>query len=108
MSDLPTALWVEAKLRELDLNAIPYYYIQKGNYHSGLVMVKFDIRSGQCCLQTQQRNFMSDKMEWVDALGKEEISEQEADEYIQRAISRDPDLWVIEVEQGGNPFIVGE
>ena len=45
-------------------------------------------------------------MGWVNALDKESLEERAADEYIQRSKARDPDLWVIEIEQDNldNPF----
>lgn len=105
-SELPTALWVEAKLKELEQNCVFYHYIQKGNYASGIVMLKLNGLEGQCRLMTQQRNFISGHLEWTDALGEELIDEARADDYIQRAKQRDPDLWIIEIEDRAlkNPF----
>ena len=61
---------------------------------------------GRCKFLTQQRDFETDELVWVPALAEEMVDEAEADAYIQRAISRDPDLWVIEIEdkEMDNPF----
>ncbi len=109
MSDrLPTALYVDAHLKTLTDKGRYYYFIQKGNHASGIVMLKLNGLKGSVKLLIQQRNFMSDQMEWAHALDKETLEEQDADAYIQRAISRDPDLWVIEIEDADmqNPFEV--
>ena len=50
---------------------------------------------------------MEGKLRWVDALPKDPTpSETDADAYITRTSARDPDLWVIEIEDrnGANPF----
>lgn len=106
ISALPTGLWVEGKLAELSQNCIPFYYIQKGNHASGLVMLKLNGLEGACRLITQQRNFMTDQLEWVSVQSDESIDESAADAYIQRTIARDPDIWVIEIEDRAmnNPF----
>lgn len=107
MSDrLPTALYVEGHLTTLTANATPFYYIQKGNHSSGILMLKLNGLRGDVKLITQQRNFETNQMEWAAALDKEVVEESQADAYIQRAISRDPDLWVIEIEDTtmNNPF----
>lgn len=108
MSDdrLPTALWVEGHLARLSALGRPYYIIQKGNYASGLVILKINALNETCRLLQQQRNFMTDMLEWAPALKSEEVAEKDADAYIERATARDPDLWVIEVEDPGkqNPF----
>lgn len=106
-ADLPTGLWVEAKLYEFNALGVSYYVIQKGNHSSGLVMVKVNDRRGKCLLHMQQRNFMTNALEWSNALNDEVVEESNADEYISRAVQRDPDLWVIDIESEElkNPFI---
>jgi len=107
MSDrLPTALYVDAHLKNLTAEAKFYHFIQKGNHSSGIVMLKLNSLQGKVKLIVQERDFMSDQMTWNAALEQEVVEEPEADAYIQRAISRDPDLWVIEIEdkEMQNPF----
>ena len=107
MSDrLPTALYVDAHLKNLTAEAKFYHFIQKGNHSSGLVVLKLNSLEGKVKLIIQERDFMTDQMAWAAALEEEIVDEPEADAYIQRAISRDPDLWVIEIEDRDmkNPF----
>ncbi|MCB1651563.1 MAG: DUF1491 family protein [Alphaproteobacteria bacterium] len=103
---LPTGLWVDAVLTPLNARGIFYYITQKGNHASGLVMLKLNGLRGRVRLLAQQRDFMSNKLEWVSALDQEEVAEADADSYINRAIQSDPDLWVIEIEdpEMQNPF----
>jgi len=103
---LPTALWVDAVLRQCDIDFIPYYVIQRGEYASGIVLAKLNDLQGQAGLRIQQRDFDTGKLGWVNALSKDLQDEAEVDSYIQRSIQRDPDLWVIEFETRDrqNPF----
>ncbi len=107
MSDrLPTALYVDAHLKNLTQDARFYHFIQKGNHSSGIVMLKINSLHGKVKLIIQERDFTTDQMTWAAALKEEIVDESDADDYIQRAISRDPDLWVIEIEDSEmrNPF----
>ena len=103
---LPTALWVEAHLRRLGQEAIPYYIVQKGAYAAGTVLLKINGMENGCRLLIQQRD-IEGRLGWMSALKEEILPEAKADDYIRRATARDPDLWVIEVEDRGhaNPFI---
>ena len=103
---LPVGLWLEAHLRTLETQCKPYYIVQKGDRSTGIVLVKIDDMAGTCRLLIQQRNFITDKLEWIPALAQEHIASADADAYIKRAISRDPDMWVIEIEdrEKQNPF----
>ena len=107
MSDdqLPTALWVEGHLRQLEAQAIPYYVVNRGNHASGTVMLKLFAPGQGCKLLQQQRDFVGN-MAWTNALPQDVVEESKADDYIRRAITRDPDIWVIEIEDKtyANPF----
>ena len=107
MSDdarLPTDLWVSAHLRQCSGRGIPVYVLHKGAYAAGTVMVKI-VMAGTCKLLNQARD-LDGNMAWMDIFDGGAVDEKEADAYIQRSIKRDPDVWVIEVEDasGKNPF----
>lgn len=63
----------------------------------GIVLQKISDMSGKCRLLIQQRD-LDGKLTWVNALDCEIAEEREADSYIKRATARDPDLWVVEIE----------
>lgn len=105
----PTHIWVEAKIRELSSQGIGVYVTHKGERMGGLVLLKLtNPQIRECKLLTQQRDF-DGVLGWVNVFAEEIITEQKADEYTARATSRDPDLWVIEVEHPkmSNPFLEG-
>lgn len=102
---LPAGLWIEAQLRQLTVQAIPYYIVNKGAYYSGTVLLKLNMLENGCKILTQIRD-LNGQLGWFSALKEETVAEAEADAYIRRAVERDPDVWVIEIEdrQGQNPF----
>jgi hypothetical protein len=102
---LPTALWVDAHLRKLNLEGVPYYIIQKGAYASGTVILKLNNNASNCKVFQQQRD-LDNTLGWMTLFEDNPVEENIADEYIQRALSNDPDLWVIEIEvkEFDNPF----
>ena len=109
MSDLearlPVHLLIDAVLKPLNGQGLFYYIHQSGEKNTGTILLKLNNLSGKCHLLAQQRD-LDGKLGWVNAMSKEQVEEIEADEYIRRSISRDPDLWVIEIEDQkmNNPF----
>jgi len=105
---LPTNIWVQAGLALCSSRGIPVAVMHKGDPHTGIVLVKIVTLDGACRLLTQQRN-IDGELAWIDAIPRETSpSEGNADAYIERARGRDPDLWVIELEdrEARNPFDV--
>ena len=107
MSDdrLPTGLWLEAQLRRLTEKGTSYYIANKGAYASGTILLKLNTIENGCLVLTQIRD-LNGALSWMNALKTERVAEPEADAYIRRAVDRDPDLWVIEIDDrtGVNPF----
>lgn len=102
---LPTELWVTAHIRQCAAKGIPVYVMRKGALASGTVIVRISMAEKGNRLLTQARD-LDGKMGWMDPFEGENIDEARASQYIERAVQRDPDLWVIEVEDrsGANPF----
>lgn len=104
-SSLPVHIMIDATLRPLNDRGVFYYIAQRGEQNSGVILLKLNGLKGECRLLIQQRDFEGN-MGWMDAMGKELVEERAADQYIQRSITRDPDLWVVEIEdtEMKNPF----
>lgn len=102
---LPTALWVEAQLRRLTVDGRPYYLVNRGAYASGTLLIKIDGLNGSCLLLQQQRG-VDGTMGWMAVFSEGTVDREKADGYISRSLARDPDLWVVEVEDRElkNPF----
>lgn len=107
MSDarIPVSLWIDAHLRQLNAVGVGYYIVNKGAFAAGTVLLKINKLDGFVRVLTQIRD-MDGNLGWMNALKDETVAESDADQYISRAISRDPDIWVIEIEDknGSNPF----
>ncbi|MDG2268811.1 MAG: DUF1491 family protein [Alphaproteobacteria bacterium] len=102
---LPTELWVSAGLHRCSLEAVPAVVIRKGERQSGTVILKLDRRDRGTVILTQSRN-MDGKLVWFPANDGKPFTDAEAAAYVDRAVSRDPDIWVIEIEhqEGWHPF----
>lgn len=102
---LPTEIWVQAHLRRCHAEAIPVVVLHKGDRNGGTVLLKILMRDAGCRVLSQMRD-MEGRLGWLSALGEAPVDETAADAYIERAVARDPDLWVIEVESrdGSHPF----
>lgn len=102
---LKVDLWIEAQLKPLPDKGIYYYIHQRGEKNSGIILLKLNGLDGKCRMLIQQRDF-DGKLGWMHAMNNELVEEKDADAYIKRSILRDPDIWVIEIEDKdmNNPF----
>jgi hypothetical protein len=102
---LPTELWVQIHLRRCSALAVPAVLVRRGEAERGTVLLKLNQLEAGCRILTQARG-ADGQLGWLAALDGRLVADAEADAYIARAVDRDPDLWVIEIEDrsGRNPF----
>ena len=104
---IPTHVWVEAEIRRLSDSGVGVYVAARGDKTGGMVLQKIGNLDGQCRLMGLQRDLLG-KLVWINALQDDVVEEREADAYIKRAIERDPDLWVVEIEDRTMATMIGE
>ncbi len=71
--------------------------VRRGDPHSGIVILKMNQLEAGCRVLSQMRD-LDGKLGWLEALDGALMSEADANAYIARQTERDPDLWVIEIE----------
>lgn len=101
---LPTGLVIQAHLRRCMSEAVPAYVLHKGA-PGGTILLKLNQLEAGCRILTQARD-AEGRLGWMAAKGDTLMPEAEAGAYIDRAVRRDPDLWVVEIEsrRGWHPF----
>lgn len=102
---LPTELVIRAHIRRCIVEGIPATVAHKGDAHGGVILLKLNQLEHGCRILSQVRD-LDGRLGWMPANKGAFMPEADADAYIARAVSRDPDLWVIEIEdrQGRHPF----
>lgn len=103
---LKARLLVQAILRRYDQEAIPAYIRRKGDPDSGTVLLKIALGPQQALLLSQARD-AEGRPGWLRQ-GGGAIAESDAEAAIEKAVKRDPDVYVIEVEDSkGRIFVEG-
>lgn len=92
---LASGVWVSAYLTRLRLAEIPAYITAKGDPEAGAVVVKVALLDGTARAWERRSDLMSGARAWFLL---SEGEEREVDALLGRARARDPDLWVIELE----------
>lgn len=102
---LPTHVWLDAGLRRCSAEGVPVMVVHRGEAESGTVMVRLNLLDGTCRVLFQARD-PEGRPGWMAAFAGAAVAEAEAEAYTARAIDRDPDLWVVDIDDrtGRLPF----
>lgn len=95
MNEIRAEIWVQALLRRAQTGGAMGMVLRRGDRDAGAVWVKVLRLDGTCELYVPARNFEGERV-WTRPLGI--AAEAEADEKARRALDRDPDLWLVEIE----------
>ena len=103
MNRLTSSFWVQAYIKKLNLLGVPAFVVSHGDDTAGAIIVKVNKLNGDVVLF--ERSFSLDKNlnQWSKF---ESGDEKELDELLSRQLSRDRDLWIVEIEsREGDPFL---
>ena len=107
MSDdrLKADIWIMAHVRQCSALGVPAMVVRHGDDRGGSLMVKINTIDNGCKVLSQALDENGNRA-WIVAFKGAQVPEAEADAYIARAVGRDPDLWVVEIEHrdGWHPF----
>jgi len=93
---LSTDLWVYALVRRAQLAGAYATIVRKGDARGGAVLVKtFDPKSREARLYAQALSRDGESI-WMQPISS--TVESDLDAYAERAGQRDPDIWVVEIE----------
>lgn len=95
---IKSGLWVQATLRQCGMLGLPAVVVRRGDPDSAAILVKLLGRAGSGAMVLSQMRTSDGRLAWMRATGAAPVPEPEADAYVSRQLSRDPDLWVIEIE----------
>ena len=92
---LASGVWISAYLTRLRLADIPAYVTAKGDAEAGAVVVKVALLDGAARAYERRSDLMTGARAWFLLA---EGEEREVDALLARTRARDPDLWLIELE----------
>jgi hypothetical protein len=98
MSELKTEFWASALLRRAAIAGAFGGVVRKGDTDAGAVLVKVATLDGRARLYTPARDGEGERVFLDLSAGTLGDGEPDVDAYIRKRAEKDPDLWVIEIE----------
>ncbi|WP_309663965.1 DUF1491 family protein [Tabrizicola sp.] len=102
---LTSGFWVSAYLARLQLAGIPAYVTAKGDKTAGAVVVKVALLDGTARAYERRSDLTTGARVWMELA---DGPEREVDVMLIRQRLRDPDLWVIELEDRAGRTLLDE
>ena len=102
---LTSDVWIMAHVRRCNAEGVPAMVVRRGDERAGALVLKLNRLDGTCSVLTQATD-MDGRLGWLAAFDGKAVPEREAEDYVARAVKRDPDIWIVEIEHkdGWHPF----
>ena len=100
---LKTELWVKAQIRLCDRLVIPAAVAHRGDPDAGALILRLNRSTGLCQIFRRVTTADND-LEWMPTGGADNINNADANAFLHREISRDGDLWVLEIDDFSNKY----
>lgn len=102
---LTAGIWVRALIRRVEAAGAAAFVVRKGDETAGMVLVKVSTLDGQASVFSPSTGLDGGRL-WLRATGAAPVAESEAESYVARQLTYDPDIWVIEIEdREGRDFL---
>ena len=95
MTRLTSSFWVQAYIKRLSLIGVPAFVVSHGDDTAGAIIVKVNKLNGDAVLFERSFSLEDNIIQWSKFQSGDE---KELDELLSRQLSRDSDLWIIEIE----------
>jgi hypothetical protein len=94
---LKADIWIKALIRRCEVVGAFAAVVRKGDDTAGSLILKVNTLDGRAIALAPSYTLEGHRV-WRPQPQTEPVAESEVDAYIARASSRDPDLWVVEIE----------
>lgn len=91
---LKAEIWVKALIRRCEVAGVAAMVVRRGDTSSGSVIVKLNTLDGEAQVLSPARDGEGELI-WI---ARPKAPEAEADAWIEKQRSFDPDIWVVEIE----------
>ena len=95
MTRLTSSFWVQAYIKRLNLMGVSAFVVSHGDDTAGAIIVKVNKLNGDAILFERSFSLEKNISQWSKC---KTGGEKELDELLSRYLSRDSDLWIVEIE----------
>ena len=89
-----TNLVIDLLRKDIECDGVPFYLEKKGNEDAGAIFVKHDLMDGY--IELYHRVYNNNGVKKFQSL--DVVERQTCEEFIEKQITFDPDVWIVEVE----------
>ncbi len=104
---LKASIWVSAYRRQCELRHVPCMVVARGDDTAGAVLLKMNGLDDRVIVLGQATALDGARI-WRALTGPVPVTESDADALIARERGRDPDIWVLEIEDSRMDFQLDE
>lgn len=97
MNELKARFWIDALRWRAESAGASVYVARRGDPDAGAVLVTVLLDDRTARLFAPVRNFEGERV-WAQPLGAAPVPESDVSAYAARRAERDPDLWVVEID----------
>ncbi|HAH09922.1 MAG TPA: DUF1491 domain-containing protein [Alphaproteobacteria bacterium] len=90
-------IWTAAVIRRAQSAGAFAAIARKGHPEGGVILVKLNLLNGMAIVLTPM-TAMDGTRQWLRGTGPNPVPDGVAEDYLGRQIARDPDCWVLEIE----------